>query len=407
MRTSSRPDQRPTSEPLSFRPEHCPYPECPDHLVTDRSYRSVRCGFYSRLAEPHTIPRRRCRTCRRTFSSQTFSPTYFLKRPENLLPVARQLVNAGCDRHVRRTMRSNPRYAPKPNAGAAGSTVTRLIPRLAREAALFLAELEEIAAARPSAREPVALDDFETFAVTQLHQVSVPTVVGRETSYIYQIDQAPHRRGGKLTPAQRTAERKLLRAGRLPSPDARRKAWRRVIDALLETTPPGRTLDCVSDGDKTLGAVLAEAGPRVRHRAFPNPQRGPKGSPRSQEARVRDRAMREVDHLHRWLRHSIAHDRRETIAFARDVNALLGRRLMFAVARNAIQARRERDPDSGTPAMARGILDRPLSWDEILERRRFPRRIRALPPGWATCYSEEIPTLGKKPSRRRFPSFAR
>ena len=401
------PDQRPTSAPDSFWPAHCPNPECVAHLATPATYRHgieyTKDGGYRRKAPPFRIQRFVCTLCDASFSTQTFSVTYRMKRPENLLPVARMLTNGEADRHARRTLLPNARYAPRPNAGCAGSTVTRLVPRLAREAMLFLTELES---GSTGIREPLVLDDFVTFARLQLNQVSLPTVVGRRTSYVYHLDQAAHRRGGTLTESQRAAERELLRRRCFPR-DARRRAWRRVIDALLERAEAGATLACASDGDPVIAEVLAAAGPRVRHTAYPNPDRGPKGAPRSEEALVRDSALFEVDLFHRWLRHSQAHDRRETIAFARSVNALLGRRILFAAARNAIQARRERADDGITPAMVRGLVDRAMSWDEILERRRFPRRVAALPRRWDACFAEAIPTLGRPSSKRRFPQFAR
>ncbi len=401
------PDQRPTSAPHLFRPAHCPNPACAAHRAEPATYRHgldfIKDGGYRRKAPPFRIQRFVCKLCGTTFSTQTFSPTYCMKRPEILVSVARMLTNGESDRHARRTLSRNPRYATRPNAGCSGSTVTRLVPRLAREAMLFVSELES---GSTGIDEPLAIDDFVTFAHIQLNQVSLPTVIGRATSYVYHLDQAAHRRGGTMTETQRAAERALLRQHRFPR-DARRRAWRRVITSLIERTEAGATLACVSDGDPVIAEVLASAGPRVDHTALPNPARGPKGAPRSTVALFRDCAMFEVDLFHRWLRNSQAHDRRETIAFAQSVNALLGRRILFAVARNAIQARRERKEAGPTPAMLRGLVDRAMSWDEILERRRFPRRVPALCPGWDACYAEKIATLGRSSSKRRYPRFAR
>jgi hypothetical protein len=116
--------------------------------------------------------------------------------------------------------------------------------------------------------------------------------------------------------------------------------------------------------------------------------------------------MREIDILHRWYRHSIAQHRRESISFPRSVNGLLGRLLHFSVARNLVQARRERQVNRPTPAQLRGLTDRPLDWAEILELRRFPKRLPPLPPGWLDGFKERIPTLGDMPSRRRYPFHA-
>jgi hypothetical protein len=348
-----------------------------------------------------------CHTCHHTFSTQTFSPTYYQKRPELLVPAAKLMVDGACDRQIRRAVPANPHYAPKPNSGAAQSTITRLVPRLGREVTLFEIELLERARQRGvGVPERLCVDDFVTFAVTQLHQVAVPTVVGSRSAFVYQLDQAPHRAGGKLSARKETAADALEAKGAFPR-GARAQAWTRVVDELLRWAAPTTTLDVSSDGDTAIAAAFERAGDRVRHRAFPNPERGPKGTPRSAEARARDLALQGVDNLHRFIRHSLKHDHRETIAFARSVNAMLGRKLMFMAWRNAIQSRREAWQEEGTPAMHVGILDRPLSWEELLEMRRFRRRLPPLPPGWVTCHDEEIPTIGQRPSRRRFPRYAR
>ncbi|MGH9798588.1 MAG: hypothetical protein ACRD5D_10580, partial [Candidatus Polarisedimenticolia bacterium] len=56
-----------------------------------------------------------------------------------------------------------------------------------------------------------------------------------------------------------------------------------------------------------------EALPRVTLSAYPNPGRGPKGAPRSREAREPDAALFPNDERHRFLRHSQAAPRRELV----------------------------------------------------------------------------------------------
>ncbi len=395
--------QHPTTAPDEFWPEFCPIETCSAHLPG--KHRFTRAGRYKRVAGPQRVQRFKCHSGRHTFSTQSFSPTRYLKRPELLLDAARLLANGCADRQIRRFVRSNPHYTPKKNVGAAASTITRLVPRIAREAALWLTEMEALArAAGAHLVESVTLDDFETFAVSQLNQVSVPTVIGRKSGYIYQFDQAPHRWHGRLCAVRKQAERELARRGAFVR-GARQAAWKRVMTVLLDLLAPGGALVCVSDGDHTIARVLASIGARVHHRAFPNPPRRRKHQPRSRAARIRDGQMAPVDLLHRWFRHATAHDRRETIAFSQSVNALLSRKLIFALQKNLIQPRFERKGGS-TPAMIRKLLPEPLNWDEILEMRRFPKRSAPLPPGWDACYREQILTIGKAPSPRRFPKYA-
>jgi len=111
---------------------------------------------------------------------------------------------------------------------------------------------------------------------------------------------------------------------------------------------------------------------RIELRAFPNPKRGPKGSPRSPEAIARDHAMSPVDQLHQLLRHTCADHKRETIAFGRRLESILGRAHLIAVWKNFIKARSERRPDRSTPAMRLGLALEPWSWERLLSRRLLP-----------------------------------
>ena len=92
-----------------------------------------------------------------------------------------------------------------------------------------------------------------------------------------------------------------------------------------------------------------------------------------------------VDLLHKLLRPSPAHHRRETIAFGRRSNAIIERVAVMAVWRNFIKGVSERCNDPTTPAMRLGLTERPWSWRDVLSRRRFPGRIR-LPEGWMRVY---------------------
>ena len=107
----------------------------------------------------------------------------------------------------------------------------------------------------------------------------------------------------------------------------------------------------------------------------PNPKRGPKGSPRSAVAVLRDRAMFPVDLAHGLLRHSQAHHRRETIAFARRHNALMERARLFEVWKGFVKRRSERDPTSVTPAQFLGLTDQRWDWERVVAQRMFPWQV--------------------------------
>jgi hypothetical protein len=234
---------------------------------------------------------------------------YHLKRRELLVPIAAALNAGSAHGQIARSL------------GCAPSTVTRLAARLGRHALLLQALALE---ALPAITEPVVFDHFETFVVRQEEALGLATSVGQRSWFIFGIDPAPHRRGGKRTPAQEIQLR--AKPVRVPR-GAVRQSTTRTLDLLLSKVPADKRLQLISDGHASYEKALA-AYPdrdRVEHRTYPDPKRGAKGSKRSRRARVRDRQMRAVDVLHALLRHSGAHHRRETIAFGQRSNAVMER----------------------------------------------------------------------------------
>ena len=63
------------------RPPFCPNADC--RFNTDpRGWRFKKKGFFLRDTAPQRIQRYRCSGCHRSFSSQTFALTYWLRRPD-------------------------------------------------------------------------------------------------------------------------------------------------------------------------------------------------------------------------------------------------------------------------------------------------------------------------------------
>jgi hypothetical protein len=323
----------------------------------------VRAGSYARRCDPlRRVPRFSCPGCRRTFSRQSFATSYYLKRPELLAPVAAGLVAGSAHRQIARSLCCAP------------STVTRLSARLGRHALLLQAEA--LAALEGAVDEPFVWDHFETFVFSQDDRLGIGTAVGRRSWFVYSFDPAPHRRGGTRA-ARRVAPRRPLPEA---VPGAVVRSTRRTLDLLGRLSPRG--FHFVSD-DHPAYRVAVARDRRAVHSVYPNPPRGPQADPRL--ARVRDREMFAVDLLHKLLRHSQAHHRRETIAFGRRSNALLERAALLAVWRNFVKKVSERRSEEITPAMRLRLTPRRWSWGDVLARRRFPDRVR-LPQGWRRIY---------------------
>ena len=339
--------------PSRFHPPLCPWPECAAHRSPGRGFQ--RFGSYRRKGDPTRIPRFRCRDCRRTCSRQTFSTTYYLKRPELLVTVAHGLAACSAHRQIARSTR------------CAKTSVTRIAERLGRHAILFHARcLQSLS----RLDESIVHDHFETFVGRQDQALGVGTAVGSLSRFVYDVDPAPHRGSGRRH--DRPSNRSIWASNSRPYV----VSIRRTLEALLPLSPGPNPLLCFVDGRADYSAALKSTAiaSRVQLRIFPNPLRGPKGTPRSPEAIARDRAMFPVDQWHQLLRHSCADHKRETIAFGRRIESILGRAHLMAVWKNFLKARSERTPDRSTPAMRLGLVDAPWRWERVLSRRLFPTR---------------------------------
>ena len=356
----------------AFRPPFCPHPDCPEHHRRQGRFRFSIHGYY-RNRRGARVTRFCCKRCGGTFSQHAFSPRYFLKRPELLLAVAAGLVAGSAHRQIARSL------------GCSPSTVTRLSARLGRHSLLLMARaLEQL---RGKLDETITFDHFETFEFAQDFPFGIATAVGADSWFIYGIDPAPHARSGRRSAEQ---ARRLKRRPKRPRRGGYTGSTRRTLDALLPLTASGDRLQIVSD-DKPQYRQTVDRHPsagRIRLIQYRNPPRGPKGTPRSPEARQRDRAMFPVDAWHALIRHSAAHHRRETLAFGRRLNALMERMFLMTVWRNFVKQRSERKPDATTPAMRVGLTDSRWDWRRVLSRRLFVERER--PPAiWLELYRRD------------------
>jgi transposase-like protein len=367
-----------------FRPRFCPRTHCRHHTrpggrFRKHSFYTTKRGFKSR--------RFLCRACGSTFGRRAFSLAYYRKRPELLRPVAAGLQAGSAHRQLARTL------------GCAPSTVTRISALLGRHSLLLLwralAELEG------RLDEPLVLDHFETFELTQDLPIGVATAVGARSWFVYAIDPAPHARTGRRSPLQERRRRK--RSGR-PTRGGYVGSTTRILDRLLALLPPDRVLKLIGDGHPAYDRAVRRHPEthRIELERHPNPPRGPKGSPRSEQALARDRAMFPVDLLHALLRHSLAAHKRETIAFGRRLNAIVERLFLTAIWRNFVKGVSERRNDRTTPAMRLELTDRPWTWERVLGRRLFPLREK-LSGVWLDIYRRDwtTPDLGSNTRHRK------
>ena len=351
-----------------FRPPHCPRTDCRFHTC-GLGWRWVRYGSFTRRCLPRVIPRFRCNHCRATFSSQTFSTTYYLKRPELLEPIAHRLLAGSGLRQITREAR------------CAHSTVMGQAARLGRHALLALA------ACRPPdpVPEPLVIDGFESFAHSQYQPLHLHLVVGATSHFVYGFTCSPLRRKGRMTARQRIRRHQIeARHGR-PDPKA---IERDLAAALGLAAPTPQPLTVRSDEHPAYPRAFRRLpGHRIRHERTS-----------SLEARTPGNPLFPVNLLDLLFRHNSANHKRETIAFSKRHQAVIERAALLLLWRNESK-RFSENHGGGTPAMRLGLRTGPRSLGTLLRRRHFATRV-PLPAPWEPYYRRAVDTVGIAHPRR-------
>jgi transposase-like protein len=364
-----RPDTAPT-----FVPRFCPNPNCKFHRELASHWRWKRAGYFSRLTPPHLVPRFTCLCCRRSFSSQTFSTTYWLKRPELPQLVFMKAVGGMAHRQIARDLQVAP------------STIDRLIARLGRHCLLLHTKL----AAGCPPRGPVVLDGFESFEFSQYFPFQHHLLVEAETSFFLHFTDTPLRRKGRMTALQKQRREQL--EARLGRPDP--KALEMDVRELLQTNfGKLARLRLRSDDHRAYPRALRGLGCALEHEVISSKQRRDVGNP-----------LFEINLLDGLIRHSQANHRRETLAWSKRRQSSAERLAMLLVWRNYVKRRWEKRCQQ-TPAMLKGLLDRRLSVSDLLRERLFRTRI-GLPCRWAEYYDRAVRTVALERNRRHELSYA-
>ena len=339
-------------------PPHCPNPSCDFH-VDPAGWRFKKKGYYARPRRGDRIQRYQCQQCGRSFSSQTFSSTYWLRQPGLLRALFFRVRGCSGLRQIAHEF------------GVAHSTIQRQVERLGRHCLLFHERL------RPRLpREPLVLDGFRSFESGHFWPFDLNLLVG-ESYYVYGFNDAELRRSGTMTAGQRTRRRALeSRFGR-PHPQATRGAVEELVGRVV---PPGGEAIVRSDEHTSYPPALVRLRDRrIRHETTS-----------SRKSRTARNPLFPANLADLLLRHDSANHKRETIAFSKRRQGALYRAAIWTVWRNYMKATSERSR-SDPPAVVLGIVARRLAAEEILATRLFPSRAGIA--GWVKhCYAGRIRT---------------
>ena len=269
----------------------------------------------------------------------------------------------------------------------APATVDRHISRLARHCLLF--HLNMIQQAEPPSE--IVVDGFESFELSQYYPIHHHLAVEKGTDFLWYFTDSELRRKGRMTEQQKKRRAALEQAYGRPDP----KAIEKDMAELLQVTLQGQLSATVySDDHPAYRRSLQRVDCEIRHLVTPG-----------KEHRDQDNNLWAVNLLDLIIRHSCANHRRETLAWSKRRQCSAERLAILLVWRNYVKGRREKERGSPTPAMERGLLDRPLSVEAILEGRMFASHCE-LPPRWEAYYFKRVSTRALPRERRHELRYA-
>ena len=345
----------------SWTPPFCPNPNCLHHNNSDDSWHYKKIGAFRRLNPPYRIQRFTCKACKRSFSTQTFSTTYWQKRPDIEPRLITKVVGGMANRQTARDMEVAP------------ETVNRQIARLARHCILFHQNVMQNC---PPPTD-VVVDGFESFEYSKYYPMHHHVAVDKDTDFFIYFSDSELRRKGRMTEAQKRRRQTLEMTFGRPDPKAIEKDMTELLEVVLQGVDQ---VTVYSDAHPAYKRAIKHLKTRVEHRVTPG-----------KAHRSRDNELWSINLLDFLIRHCSANHKRETIAWSKRRQASANRLLILLVWRNYMNGRREKERGSPTPAMALGLMSKRLTAAELLKERLFRTRSE-LPPRWAEYYDQRVET---------------
>jgi transposase-like protein len=353
----------------SWTPPFCPNPNCKHHNNSGEPWPYKKIGFYRRFTAPHRIQRFTCKTCKRSFSTQTFSTTYWQKIPDLDAQIIMKTIGCMANRQLAKDLK------------VSQETINRHIAHLGRHCLLFHQQMMK---GSPSVHE-VVVDGFESFEYSQYFPIHHHIAVEKDTDFIIYFTDSELRRKGRMTDVQKKRRAKLENEFGRPDPKAIEKDMLELLEVVL-----GDQLTAIVYSDdhpayrRSIKALLTE----IDHRVTPG-----------KAHRDQNNSLWVMNLLDLLIRHCSANHKRETIAWSKRRQASVERLAILLVWRNYMKGRREKVRGSPTPAMERGMMDRPLEIEELLEMRIFRTRCE-LPPAWSGYYDRTVETRALTVNRK-------
>jgi transposase-like protein len=287
-----------------FIPPHCPNPDCrnSDSPVNRHWYRSN--GRYTTRTFG-IVPRFRCRSCRISFSSQTFSLDYFAKRHLDYSYIYHKVNDGAGLRKIGRDL------------GASCDSIINRINRMSRNAILANQKIADLL----PLKEDLVLDGLQNFCISQYFPDNYTLAVGKDSQFVYECDYATIRRGGRMTTAQKKRREEIEKCFRVPRRSIEKSFTRVLRSVSMRSSQRVIPLILYTDEKTDYQRSLWKDGV-IREKMFSGQWRHHMTN--SKVGRNTRNPLFAVNYIDREIRKDMASQARETVQFPRNAaNAML------------------------------------------------------------------------------------
>ena len=226
---------------MAFQPRHCPYENCEAKQTKGTPF-FQRWGTFCPMSKNRPVERFRCRSCKRTFSRQTFRYDFRQRKPHLDALLLRQLVSGVGIRQSARIL------------GTSRQTIARKLTRLSQQCRA----LHDKLAREIRGHRHLQFDELETFETCRVSKpVTMGTIIDVESMFILEQENGMMGPRGNLSKrSMKLVERHERESGK------RQNESRRVVADVFERAKnrlaPESTVDLTTD-EKTTYAPLARA----------------------------------------------------------------------------------------------------------------------------------------------------
>lgn len=204
------------------------FPFCPNKHCSLHQQAPADTSWFSPKGSYHTkafgiVHRFQCKVCHTTFSTQTFSQAYYLKK---LIPLP-ELVGRLASGESLRAMSRNLAIAPK--------TVQNRIERLSRQSLAFHTK----ALSHLKHHDAVCIDGLVSFDTSQYFPSEIPIAITANSQFIIDFSHASRKRSGTMTAAQKEKAAVLYRQVTLER-GAISRSFKETLISAFHYQPPAR-----------------------------------------------------------------------------------------------------------------------------------------------------------------------